>query len=137
MPTAVAAQLVSHLCRDHEALARFYAEAFDFAEIPAVGSPIFIALDAGGVALGFHADEALDLLGIADRRGGTTANHVTFDLGSADAVDASVASLTALGATLIQGPFDTYYAARQVVYADPEGNIFRVTDSQVALRSPA
>jgi predicted enzyme related to lactoylglutathione lyase len=135
MPTTVTAQLVSHFCRDHMALARFYADAFGFEEIPEVGSPIFVALDAGGVALGFHADEALDLLGIADRRDGTSANHVTFDLGATAEVDASVERITALGATVIQGPFDTYYAARQVVYADPEGNVFRVTDSQIALPS--
>jgi predicted enzyme related to lactoylglutathione lyase len=38
-----------------------------------------------------------------------------------------------LGATVVQGPFTTYYHARQIVYADPEGNIFRVTDTQPAL----
>jgi catechol 2,3-dioxygenase-like lactoylglutathione lyase family enzyme len=126
-------QLVSVLCREHVALADFYAAAFGFVRVPEVQSPIFVALRAGGVALGFHADEAHDLLAVGDRRGGTTANHLTFDLGTAAAVEASVDRLTALGATVVKGPFTTYYGARQVVFADPEDNLFRVSDTQAAL----
>lgn len=129
----VAVQLFSHFCTDHEALAGFYIEAFGLSPVAEVGSPIFIALDAGNVALGFHAADAYDLLGIADRKGGVTANHVTFDLGTVAAVDAAVDELIALGATLIQGPFTTYYGARQTVLADPEGNVFRISDTQPAL----
>jgi len=127
------AQVVSIMCRDHVALAAFYASAFGFEPVPVVESPIFIALAAGGVALGFHADEAFDLLDVTDRRGAMTGNHVTFDLGTAEAVDASVEPFTALGATVVKGPFTTYYDARQVVYLDPEGNVFRVSDTQAAL----
>lgn len=126
-------QLVSFMCRDHVALADFYAAAFGFERVPEVESPIFVALAAGGVALGFHADEAFDLLEVADRRGTATGNHVTFDLGTSEAVDASVERFTALGATAVKGPFTTYYDARQVVYLDPEGNVFRVSDTQSAL----
>ena len=81
-------QLVSLLCRDHVALADFYTAAFGFPRVAEVESPIFVALDAGSVALGFHADEAHELLAIGDRRGGVTANHVTFDVGTAKEVDA-------------------------------------------------
>ena len=70
---------------------------------------------------------------MGDRRGAATGNHVTFDLGTAEEVDASVEPLTALGATVMKGPFTTYYDARQVVYLDPEGNVFRVSDTQGAL----
>lgn len=126
-------QLVSLMCRDHVALADFYTAAFGFERVPEVESPIFVALAAGGVALGFHADDAFDLLEVGDRRGGTTGNHVTFDLGTAAAVDASVERFTVLGATLVKGPFTTYYEARQVVYLDPEGNVFRVSDTQSSL----
>jgi predicted enzyme related to lactoylglutathione lyase len=126
-------QLVSLMCRDHVALAGFYADAFGFGRVPEVESPIFVALAAGGVALGFHADEAFDLLEVGDRRGAATANHVTFDLGTAEAVDATVERFTALGASVVKGPFTTYYDARQVVYLDPEGNVFRVSDTQGAL----
>jgi len=121
------------MCRDHTGLAGFYAAAFGFDRVPEVESPIFVALRAGAVAMGFHADEAHDLLAMGDRRGGTTANHLTFDLGTAAAVDASVERLTALGATVVKEPFTTYYEARQVVFADPEGNLFRVSDTQAAL----
>lgn len=136
MVTTAVAQLVSHFSSDHEALARFYVDAFGFEVIPEVASPIFVALDAGGVALGFHADEAYDLLGVADRRGGVTAHHVTFDVGTVEAVDSAIEPLVALGATLIQGPFTTYYDARQAVMADPDGNVFRISDTQAALVLP-
>jgi len=136
MPTRVVAQLVSRFCTDHEALAGFYAEAFGFGRVEEVASPIFVALDAGGVALGFHADEAHDLLGVADRRSDPGADHVTFDLGTAEQVEAAVERLVSLGAELIQGPFTTYYDARQAVMADPEGNVFRISDTQTALVLP-
>jgi catechol 2,3-dioxygenase-like lactoylglutathione lyase family enzyme len=133
MATPPYAQVVSFMCADHVALSDFYAAAFGFEPVREVASPIFVALAAGGVALGFHADEAFDLLEVGDRRGGVTGNHITFDLGTAEAVDASVESFTSLGATLVKGPFTTYYDARQVVYLDPEGNVFRVSDTQDAL----
>lgn len=138
MSRAVTIALVSRLCRDHRRLADFYVAAFGLREIPEVGSPIFVALDAGGVALGFHADEAHELLGTADRRGLLGADHVTFDLGTPDAVEASVERLVELGATVVKGPFTTYYDARQVVFADPEGHLFRVSDHQgeLVLSSP-
>jgi hypothetical protein len=108
------AQVVSTMCRDHIALADFYTAAFGFERVPEVESPIFVALAAGGVALGFHADEAFDLLELGGRRGGVTGNHVTFDLGTADAVDASVERFVALGATVLKGPFTEHLAARVV-----------------------
>jgi predicted enzyme related to lactoylglutathione lyase len=126
-------QLVSFFCADHDALAAFYREAFGFEPVAEVQSPIFTALDAGGVALGFHADEAYDLLGVGDRRGALGPTHVTIDLGTAEAVETSVERLTALGATVVQGPFTTYYDARQVVFLDPEDNVLRVSDTQQAL----
>lgn len=30
----------------------------------------------------------------------------------------------------VQGPFTTYYDARQVVFTDPEGNVFRISSSR-------
>jgi uncharacterized glyoxalase superfamily protein PhnB len=132
-PIAATAQLVSHFCRDHVALAAFYQQAFGFERVDEVTSEIFVALDAGGVALGFHADDAYDLLGLGERRDTLSAHHVTFDLGTAAAVDAAVDVLVGLGATLVQGPFTTYYDARQAVLADPEGNVLRISDTQPAL----
>ncbi len=133
MASNPSAQLISIMCRDHGALADFYTAAFGFPRVPEVESPIFIALAAGGVALGFHADDAFDLLGVGERRGNAGAHHVTFDLGTPEAVDASVDRLCSLGATVVKGPFTTYYDARQVVFLDPEGNVFRVSDTQTPL----
>jgi len=122
--------LVSLFCRDHRALAAFYAEAFGFGPVDAVESPIFTALDAGRFVLGFHADEAYDLLGLADQRDQAGNRvHITFDVGSFDDVDAAAPAMVAAGATLVQGPFTTY-DARQVVLTDPEGNVFRISSSQ-------
>jgi predicted enzyme related to lactoylglutathione lyase len=121
------------MCRDHLALADFYRQAFGWTELEAVRSPIFTALRAGPVVVGFHADEAFDLLGMGDRRGSAGATHLTVDLGSAEAVDASVERLVELGAAVVQGPFTTYYDARQVVLTDPEGNVVRVSDHQASL----
>jgi uncharacterized glyoxalase superfamily protein PhnB len=127
--------IVSMMCRDHHRQCEFYRDAFGWPELGAVTSPIFRALDAGPMALGFHADEAFDLLGMADwRYSDGTSLHVTIDVGSAEAVDAAVDGLVALGATVIQGPFTTYYDARQVVLRDPEGNVFRISSSQDDLR---
>ena len=123
--------LVSVFCCDHVALAGFYAAALGFVEVDAVESPIFTALDAGRFVLGFHADEAYDLLGLADERDRPGNRvHLTFDVGSFADVDAAVEPLVDLGATLVQGPFTTYYDARQVVFADPESNVFRISSSQ-------
>lgn len=129
--------LVSFLCRDHRALADFYARAFGFPEIEVARSPIFTALDAGGITLGFHADEAYDLLGLADRRGAPPGpTHVTVEVGAFDDVDASLEPLLAAGATLVQGPFTTYYDARQLVLLDPEGNVLRVSSGQDGVSDP-
>ena len=129
--------LVSLFCRDHVALAAFYRRAFRFDEIEVARSPIFTALDAGGITLGFHADEAYELLGLADRRGvppGPT--HVTIEVGDFEDVDAALEPLLAAGATLVQGPFTTYYDARQLVLLDPEGNVLRVSSGQAGVSDP-
>ncbi len=128
------AVLASYFCTDHRALSAFYAASFGWPEIEAVRSPIFTALDAGGVVVSFHHDEAFDLLGLADRRDQAGNRlHLTLDVGSFADVDAAVEPLVALGATVIQGPFTTYYDARQVVLADPEDNVLRISSSQAGV----
>ena len=125
------AVLASIFCRDHQALAAFYAGVFGFPEVEAVASPIFIGLDAGRFVLGFHADEAYDLLGVGDRRDDAGSRlHLTFDVGSFADVDAAADELAAQGAAIVKGPFTTYYDARQVVCTDPEGNLFRISSAQ-------
>lgn len=53
---------VNLFARDIEALMRFYADLFGFAERAAFRSPIYRCLDAGGIELGFNAAEAYRLL---------------------------------------------------------------------------
>jgi predicted enzyme related to lactoylglutathione lyase len=129
-----AISLVSVMCRDHLRLSDFYQQAFGWPEIDGVGSPIFRALDTGPVAIGFHADDAYDLLGLAEwREGQGTAVHVTLDLGTPAEIDGAVDRLVDLGATVVKGPFTTYYDARQVVLTDPEGNVLRISSHQPTL----
>jgi catechol 2,3-dioxygenase-like lactoylglutathione lyase family enzyme len=125
---AFSIDVVSVFCRDHEALAAFYMSVMGFEEVAAVRSPIFIGLDAGGATLGFHHDDAYDLLDLADRRSPTgTSVHITFAVGSDEEVEAAVDVISTAGGSILKPPYDSYYDARQIVAADPEGNVFRVT----------
>ena len=134
MPISASVNLVSIFCDNHRELAQWYGTTFGFAEIVELSSPWFIALWAGRVGLGFHHDDAFDLLGLGDRRGATgTRLHCTLDAGPADEVDAAADRRRAVGATIIKGPFTTYYGARQIVFADPEGNVMRLSTPQPAL----
>lgn len=114
--------------RDRLGLMRFYATLLGFAEVPQWSSPIFGCLDAGGVMLGFHAEQAYGLLDVADRRPATSTVNVyaTFELPEVASVDRSVAHAIELGATLIKPQYRTYYDSYQAVLADPEGNVFRL-----------
>ena len=133
-PIPARVNLVSIFCRDHVRLADWYRSAFGWPEIDAVRSPIFRALDAGSVALGFHHDDAYDLLGLDDERGAVgTRIHLTLDVGTEAAVDAAEALLVAAGAAIRKAPFTTYYQARQIVFTDPEGNVMRLSSAQVDL----
>lgn len=135
-PISAAINLVSLFCRDHRSLADWYASVFGFAEIQEVASPLFVALAAGPLALGFHHADAYDLLDIGvERRARGTTVHCTFDIGSPERVDAALATLTAQGATILKAPFTTYYGARQIVFADPEDNVMRLSSRQDALSS--
>ena len=126
--------LASYLCQDHVSLAAFYEDLFGWPRIDAVASPIFTALDTGSVVVGFHADEAHELLDLADRRDRDgSAVHLTIDVGSFADVDAAAPALAAAGATVIKAPFTTYYDARQIVFADPEDNVVRLSSSQAGV----
>lgn len=126
--------LVSIFCADHRALAAWYTATFGLAEIAELSSPLFTALAAGQVALGFHHDDAYDLLGLGQERAAVgTRVHCTFDAGDAAGIDAAAGRLRAAGARLIKEPFDTYYGARQIVFADPEGNVMRLSTPQPEL----
>jgi hypothetical protein len=125
--------LVSIICEDHVALAGFYAQACGYPEIEALRSPIFTALQTPGIAIGFHARAALELLEIDDAPG-SGHMHLNLDVGAREAVTATGEAFLALGAKLLKSPFETYYGAFQTVVADPEGNVIRITTTQEPLK---
>jgi predicted enzyme related to lactoylglutathione lyase len=127
-PATARLSYVNVFARDHRALMRFYADLLGFSELEQWRSAIFGCLDAGGAILGFHAEQAFELLAVADRKPRTPAINVyaTFELANVAAVDAGVERAVALGATLIKPQYRTYYDSYQAVLADPEGNVFRL-----------
>lgn len=129
---------VNILARDIEALSRFYADVFDFAEIESHRSPIYRCLDARGLELGFNAPLAYELLNIAapgEMRSGV-AIYITFEMDSEEALESALQRAAALGARTLKPPYDTYYNARQCVLEDPEGNVFRLNHRR-GQRQPA
>jgi len=124
MPAISYVNLFAH---DVEALARFYALVFGFAEIEAVRSPIFRAVDAGGCRIGFNAHAAYGLLDLADQAHWTgTSAMLTIDVGSASEVDHRVAAAVSEGAELVKPPYRTAYHTYQAVLFDPEGHVVRI-----------
>jgi len=127
-PAATRLSYVNVFARDHRALLRFYEDLLGFPELPQWRSPIFGCLDAGGAILGFHAEQAYDMLALADRKPQAPAVnvYVTFELVDIAAVDLGVERAVALGARIIKPQYRTYYDSYQAVLADPEGNVFRL-----------
>jgi predicted enzyme related to lactoylglutathione lyase len=125
MPLAFAGLFV----KDIDRAATFYAEAFGLPELTDMSTDIFRPFDLGnGTVLALHAYDAYALVGLDEHVGSTGVRSLlTFDPGSADAVDAGVERLVAAGATLVEGPFVTVYNARQAVFHDPEGHVVRLS----------
>lgn len=126
-PEAVRLSQTTYVTDDIVGLSTFYAELFDLEEAVDYRSDIFRGLLLGTTMLGFSAPAAYELLGLTDRANPTgTGQYLTFDMPDDAAVDARVERAVALGATVIQGPFETYYNAWQCVLADPADNVFRI-----------
>lgn len=118
---------VNVFASDIEALSGFYQRVFDFPEVEAIRSPIFVGLDAGTCCIGFNAPDAYELLHLAehsDTRGCKFLLNI--DVDSPAEVDRMVPIAVEAGATLIKPPYTTYYNWYQAVLMDPEGNVFRI-----------
>jgi predicted enzyme related to lactoylglutathione lyase len=114
---------------DHSALALFYQRVFGFVEIAANRSPIFVCLDAGGIELGFNAEQAYGLMGLGDRKPRSVAalrTFLTIEVSTPDAIDKAVTAALENGGNLVKAAYDTYYNARTAIVEDPEGNVFRI-----------
>ena len=118
---------VNVFARDIEALSGFYQRVFDFPEVEAIRSPIFVGLDAGTCCIGFNAPDAYELLHLAEYSDTAGCKFLlNIDADSPAEVDRMVPITVDAGATLIKPPYTTYYNWYQAVLMDPEGNVFRI-----------
>ena len=118
---------VNVFARDIEALSGFYQRVFDFPEVEAIRSPIFVGLDAGTCCIGFNAPDAYELLHLAEHSDTAGCKFLlNIDVDSPAEVDRMVPIAVEAGATLIKPPYTTYYNWYQAVLMDPEGNVFRI-----------
>jgi predicted enzyme related to lactoylglutathione lyase len=118
---------VNVFAQDIEALSGFYRGVFGFPEIEAIRSPIFRGIDAGGACIGFNAQDAYALLGLADHASPTGVKFLlNIDVDSMAEVDRLTPVAVAAGATLVKPPYRTYYGWYQAVLLDPEQNVFRI-----------
>jgi predicted enzyme related to lactoylglutathione lyase len=118
---------VNVFARDIEALSGFYQRVFDFPEVEAIRSPIFVGLDAGTCCIGFNAPDACELLHLAEYSDTAGCKFLlNIDVDSPAEVDRMVPIAVEAGATLIKPPYTTYYNWYQAVLMDPEGNVFRI-----------
>ena len=118
---------VNVFARDIEALSGFYQRVFDFPEVEAIRSPIFVGLDAGTCCIGFNAPDAYELLNLAEYSDTAGCKFLlNIDVDSPAEVDRMVPIAVEAGATLIKPPYTTYYNWYQAVLMDPEGNVFRI-----------
>lgn len=121
------------LCQDIDAQLAFYQGVLNLPEAVASRSPIYRALETADFQFGFNAPAAYDLLQLADRApaAGTSpvpvVAYATLMLDTPEAVGHAVARALDQGGTVVKAPYATYYGQWQVVLADPEGNIFRLS----------
>ncbi len=108
---------------DPQALAQFYADALRRPIADAWHQYVWLEAPDGHPKLAFQ--------GVPDRAPGP--NRVHLDLGATD-VDATVARLTALGATHVRTMEED--GLRWVTLADPEGNVFCVLPRAQAATDP-
>lgn len=117
--------------RDPQAQLGFYTALLGWPEAVASRSPIYRAVEHDGVQIGFNADAAYELLGLADRKPAQTpapvTAYATFMLDSPADVDAAAAFAARNGGMVVKSPYATYYGQWQTVLADPEGHVFRAS----------
>ena len=122
-------------CQDIDAQQRFYQALLGWPEATGSRSPIYRALEQGGVQLGFNAWAAYALLNLGTRTPGddsktasvTTTAFATFMLDSPTDVDALAARTETLGGYMLKQPYATYYGQWQAVLCDPERHVFRLS----------
>lgn len=118
------------LCKDIEAQKEFYRKLLGLVEISESRTAIYRALDGPHFQLGFNAHAAYTLLNLEPPAASVGALRIssfpTFVLDEPLKVDATYLTAVELGATALKEPFDSHYGQRQMVLADPEGNVLRL-----------
>lgn len=120
------------LCQDIEVQMNFYQAVLGLPEAVASRSPIYRALETADFQFGFNAPAAYALLNLADRMPPSGAAlpvvaYATLMLDTPQAVSAAADRVVASGGTVVKPPYATYYGQWQVVLADPEANVFRLS----------
>jgi predicted enzyme related to lactoylglutathione lyase len=112
--------------RDLETLTRFYMDLFELEEAREFRTPVFRALLTGKTTIGFNAAKVYATLNLPEPSDHGGKLVLTFDVDSAEDVDAKIARAVSLGAKLLKPAYRTSYGSYQGVLMDPERNGFRI-----------
>ena len=118
---------VSLFSEDFITLSEFYRDLFDLTENETLRSDVFRGYMSGDVMVGFSALAAYEMLGLEPRKAGEgDQTAFTFQCESKEALDAIVEKAKAMGGTMVQEQFMTYYHWYMAVMRDPDGNAIRL-----------
>ena len=118
---------VSLFSEDFITLSEFYRDLFDLTENEGLRSDVFRGYMSGDVMVGFSALAAYEMLGLEPRKAGEgDQTAFTFQCESKEALDAIVEKAKAMGGTMVQEQFMTYYHWYMAVMRDPDGNAIRL-----------
>ncbi len=118
---------VSLFSEDFITLSEFYRDLFDLTENESLRSDVFRGYMSGDVMVGFSALAAYEMLGLEPRKAGEgDQTAFTFQCESKEALDAIVEKAKAMGGTMVQEQFMTYYHWYMAVMRDPDGNAIRL-----------
>lgn len=123
---------VTQVCTDMDKLATFYSDLFGLEHVTELEGEHFRALQVGSTILGFNPPIAYELLNLPPSDlTASPATFWTFETENEEQVGQLTEVALSAGATLLKGPFRTYYGAWQSVLLDPEANVFRINRSAV------
>lgn len=136
MLNAMTQPMFNIFSRDVDKQIDFYQALLGWEEIKEYSSPIYRVLTGAGIQLAFNGVKAYELMGLGSRAQidsvdfpiSTMFTSVVQDPALVDQVAQAVSSL---GGSIVKGPFPTYYGHWQVVFCDPEGNVARVTSTNL------
>lgn len=119
-------------CHSVDRQLEFYRHLLGLREIVEASSPIYRVLTDGVLQIGFNGMPAYALMGLHGRQRDASVDFaarsmLTFVVQEPEAVDEARRQAESAGGVVVKGPFATYYGHWQVVIADPEGNVMRLT----------